>query len=54
MQAAFEEVKQSNSSEQPMPNANRVFTMLMQCLAKARKILQALEGMVDNHPIETI
>ena len=38
MQEAYEEMQKANT-DQPLPNQNRVFTMLMQALAKARKLL---------------
>ena len=53
MQEAYEEMQKANT-DQPLPNQNRVFTMLMQALAKARKLLQSLEGLIDSQPSEFI
>jgi hypothetical protein len=46
VQEALDDVRKANT-DMPVPNNNRVFTMLMQCLAKARKLLQAIEGYCD-------
>ena len=53
MQEAFEEVKKANT-EMPAPNGNKLFTLLMQSLSRARKLMQSLEGICDSQPSEMI